>query len=65
MKSLDKRVVDKVNSRNKPTKKRVTFFLDIKVKEALAAWCAENDISESAAVEGMLEEMIPKHFLKK
>jgi hypothetical protein len=49
--------------RAEPNKKRVTFFISIEAKSALAAWCRENGVSESGAVEEMIRSIIPgRHF---
>ena len=47
-----------------PKKKRVNFFISAVAKEALAAWCEKNDVSESSAIEQMIRTTVPARFLK-
>ena len=50
--------------RAEPKKKRVTFFISKAGKDALAAWCAQNGISESGAVEQMIRLTVPIRYFK-
>ncbi len=47
-----------------PKKKRVNFFITEAAKEALAAWCEKNDVSESSAIEHMIRETVPTRYFK-
>lgn len=62
-KDLEARVLDRLNN-NKDKKKRYNFTLSPNVKLALADWCKENNKKESAAIEALIMEMIPKKFFK-
>ena len=63
MKSLEKRVLERL-SKNDAKKKRCNFTLSPHVKEALADWCKGKKRKESAVIEALILEMIPKKFLK-
>ena len=47
-----------------PKKKRVTFFIAESTKGALAAWCRENKITESGAIDEMIKATVPARFFK-
>jgi hypothetical protein len=50
--------------RSELQKKRVTFFITEESKEALAAWCKKNGVSESSAIEGLIRETVPKVYFR-
>jgi hypothetical protein len=47
-----------------PKKRRVTFFISEVGKEALAAWCEKNGVSESSAIEQMIRATVPARYFK-
>jgi Replication regulatory protein RepB. len=48
-----------------PKKKRVTFFITEKSKDALASWCEKHDVTESGAIEEMIRATVPERYFKK
>jgi hypothetical protein len=50
--------------KSEPQKKRVTFFVSIESKAALAAWCKQNGVSESAAIDELIRATVPPRFFK-
>ncbi|MDR3606245.1 MAG: hypothetical protein P4M08_02565 [Oligoflexia bacterium] len=41
-----------------PKKKRVSFFITVEAKEALARWCKSRDVTESGAIEEMIRLIV-------
>jgi hypothetical protein len=48
-----------------PKKKRVTFFIAESTKSALAAWCRDNEITESSAIEEMIKATVPSRYFER
>lgn len=59
-KTIEKRVLDRLEKSE--NKKRYNFTLSPKVKRAFKAWCQEKKHKESAALESLIQEMVPKRF---
>lgn len=51
--------------KSEPEKKRVTFFISVESKGALAAWCKKNNVTESSAVEKMIRATTPAQYYRK
>lgn len=62
-KGLEKKVIERMDKMNE-RKKRYNFTISPHVKVALADWCKEHGRKESAAIEALLLEMIPKKYFK-
>lgn len=62
-KDLEKRVIERLNKMSE-RKKRYNFTISPYVKEAFAEWCKQQGRKESATLEALIIEMIPKKFLK-
>jgi len=60
MKDLEKQVVRVI--KNRLNKIRVTFSMDPSVKQALADWCRDKEIKESAALEELIRQVVPKKY---
>lgn len=59
----EQNILEAVRKAN-PKKIRVTFFVTEDAKTALADWCHEKAITESAAVEAMIRATVPSRFFK-
>ena len=58
MATREKQVLDALR-KSSTKKKRVTFFIAESIKEALAAWCRQHEVTESGAIEEMIKATIP------
>ncbi len=50
--------------RSEPHKKRVTFFVSVEAKTALAEWCKHNGVSESSVIDELIRVTVPPRFFK-
>lgn len=64
MKELESKVLAELKRSKEPKKKRVTFFLNIEVKDALARWCEDKEVPESRAIEEMIKAVVPGKYFK-
>jgi len=61
--TLERRIIKRLG--RDENKIKCNFTLSPFVKRALAAWCKEKKYKESAALEALILEMVPKKFFQK
>jgi hypothetical protein len=50
-------------AKRREEKIRATFFITKTAKDALKAWCKQNKVPESAAIDAMIKAVVPsRHF---
>lgn len=62
-KELEKKVIERLATMSE-RKKRYNFTISPHVKMAFTDWCKEQGCKESAAIEAIIIEMIPKKYFK-
>jgi hypothetical protein len=64
MTTIERKIIEELK-KPQDKKERYNFTLSKSTKDGLAAWCKENGLKESTALDMLIKKVLPEKFFKK